>query len=163
MTDHDSCDHSCGRRDFLREGVSLLAVATLFAPTAQAMPVRFLAALSRRENLVTYPMPTTDGVTIDREQSVIIARVENQIFAFSLTCPHQRTALRWQAGPSEFQCPKHKSRYRPDGTFIAGRATRAMDRFAITREADSVTIDLDRLFRVDDQPSEWASAVVRVS
>jgi len=162
MSDHESCDNRCDRRAFLSEGATLLAVATLFAPAAQAMPVRFLAALGRRASFVSYALPATDGVTIDREQNVMLARVTGQVFAFSMTCPHQRTALRWQEGPSEFQCPKHKSRYRPDGSFIAGRATRAMDRFAISRDGETIIVDVDRLFRVDDQPTEWAAAVVRV-
>lgn len=162
MSDHESCDGGCGRRDFIRGGVSLLALATLLAPSAKAMSVRFVSSLARRGTSITYPLPATDGVTIDRDQDVILARAGSEVFAFSLTCPHQNTALRWQAKAGEFQCPKHKSRYRPDGVFIAGRATRAMDRFAIQKEGENVVVDVDRLFRADDQPAEWSAAVVKV-
>jgi Rieske Fe-S protein len=160
MTTHDDCGGGCGRRDFISGGVTLLALATLFAPTAGAMPVRFASALLRRGTAITYPVPATDGVTIDRDEGVIIARAGQQVFAFSLTCPHQNTALRWQAKANEFQCPKHKSRYRPDGVFIAGRATRAMDRFAISRDGANLVVDVDRLYEADKQPTEWSAAVV---
>lgn len=160
MTDYDDCTGGCGRREFIGGGVTLLALATLFAPTASAMPVRFASALMRRGAALTYPIPATDGVTIDRAEGVIVARVAQQAFAFSLTCPHQNTALRWQEKAGEFQCPKHKSRYRPDGVFIAGRATRAMDRFAITRDGANLVVDVDRLYEADKQQAEWSAAVV---
>lgn len=54
--------------------------------------------------------------------------------------PAPRTALRWTDAKHEFQCPKHKSRYQPDGTFIAGRATRNMDRFSITHTGTEVIV-----------------------
>lgn len=160
MTSDDDCMGGCGRREFVSRGVTLLALATLFAPTAGALPVRFASALRRRGTALTYPIPAGDGVTIDRAEGVIIARVGTQAFAFSLTCPHQNTALRWQEKAQEFQCPKHKSRYRPDGVFIAGRATRAMDRFAISRDGGNLVVDVDRLYEADTQPAEWAAAVV---
>ena len=57
-------------------------------------------------------------------------RFQGVVYAFNLSCPHQNTALKWQPDDQRFQCPKHKSRYQPDGTFISGRATRGMDRLA---------------------------------
>jgi Rieske Fe-S protein len=99
---------------------------------------------------------------IDKAEGVIIARSAGRVLALSLTCPHQNTALRWQQKAGEFQCTKHKSRYKPDGIFIAGRATRAMDRFAITREGASVVVDAARLFRADEQTAEWTAAVLSV-
>jgi hypothetical protein len=37
-----------------------------------------------------------------------------------------------------------------------------MDRYAIARDGGSVTVDVARLFRADDQPSDWSAAVVTV-
>jgi hypothetical protein len=37
-----------------------------------------------------------------------------------------------------------------------------MDRFAIAREATGVRVNLDRLYRQDENPAEWAAAVVKV-
>jgi Rieske Fe-S protein len=162
MSEHESCKSCCGRRAFIRESAGILAITALLTPKAHAVPIRAMAALARRGTHVTYPVPATDGVTIDRDEDVILARTGGQIIAFSLSCPHQTTALRWQAKAGEFQCPKHKSRYKPDGVFIAGRATRAMDRFAIQREGDTVVVDVDRLFRADDEPADWSAAVVKL-
>lgn len=64
---------------------------------------------------------------------------------------------------TQFQCPKHKSRYRPDGTFIEGRATRGLDRFAIKLEGSQQLVNLDALYREDKNAAEWAAAFVPLS
>jgi Rieske Fe-S protein len=107
-----------------------------------------------------YPLPTADGVTIDREEQVILVRYQQHVYAFNLACPHENTALRWRAQDGRFQCPRHESRYRPDGAFVEGRATRNMDRFPVRREGDSLLVDLNRLLRSDQQAQEWAAASV---
>jgi len=99
-------------------------------------------------------------VTIDKDESVIIARVGGRAYAFSLACPHQNTAIRWESEDHRFQCPKHKSRYRPDGTFIEGRATRGLDRFALRREGDQLFVNLDALYREDTDAVPWSTAFV---
>ena len=108
----------------------------------------------------TYPVPPADGVQIDRDNQVILVRWQGAIYAFNLSCPHQNTALRWQEDEHRFQCPKHKSRYEPDGTFISGRATRSMDRLAIRRDGDAVVVDLDRMFKQDENAAGWEGAVI---
>jgi Rieske Fe-S protein len=110
----------------------------------------------------SYPLPAADGVTIDRDTQVILVRFQQKVYAFNLACPHESTALRWKARDGYFQCPRHESRYQSDGTFISGRATRNMDRFAIRRAGDSLVIDLNRLFRSDQQAQEWSAAAVSV-
>ena len=151
-----------GRREFLREaGLAAAALAALGA-TAGAMPVSVMHALSATDEQATYPLPATDGVYIDKKQEVIVARVGNQVFAFELACPHQNTALRWNDRDHEFQCPKHHSRYKPDGTFITGRATRNMDRFAVTKQGNSLVVDLDKLFEQDKDAAGWKAAAVTV-
>jgi Rieske Fe-S protein len=160
MSSIDSCSGACGRRDFLQKSAALVALTAFFGREASAMPVHVVSALARRGATVSYPIPTADGVTIDRDQDVILARSGNKVIAFSLICPHQNTALRWQEKAGEFQCPKHKSRYRTDGTFIAGRSTRAMDRFAISKDATSIVVDVDTVFEADKQSAEWNAAVV---
>jgi hypothetical protein len=44
--------------------------------------------------------------------------------------------------------------------FTDGRATRNMDRLAIRRQGTQVIVGLDRLFKSDQSPAEWAAAVV---
>lgn len=154
------------RRDFVREAVavSLGAIGALagLADPLPAMPVTFVSGSGARAARA-YPIPAADGVAIDREESVIIARSGQRVFAFSLACPHQNTALRWEAKNNRFQCPKHKSRYQPDGVFIEGRATRGLDRFAVQRDAAQVLVDLDALYRQDKHPAEWAAAFIDLS
>jgi Rieske Fe-S protein len=127
------------------------------------MPTRFISAATRHRKDVTYPMPSADGVQIDKENEVILARWGNQVFAFVLACPHQNTALRWEADAKRFQCPKHKSKYRPDGTFIEGRATRSMDRYAVKLTGASVVVDVDTVYQEDMDKSTWLQAVVTLS
>ena len=117
-------------------------------------------AVSRGDQTVRYAMPTADGVTIDRKEQVILVRHAGHVYAFALACPHQNTALRWVDKEQMFQCPRHKSRYQPDGTFISGRATRSMDRFAVRIVDAQVEVVLDRVFRQDEDPSGWAAAVI---
>jgi nitrite reductase/ring-hydroxylating ferredoxin subunit len=151
------------RREFLRDGLArtLLALGALsaFSNRASALPVAFIRGIGARADK-EYALPATDGVFIDRDESVIVARVENRAFAFSLACPHQNTAIRWEAADHRFQCPKHKSRYRPDGVFIEGRATRGLDRFALRRDGDKLMVNLDALYREDKNPAEWSTAFV---
>lgn len=154
------------RRAFLREAAALAAGALLAigaAPErAHALGWTFGRALAARGNELTYPMPTTDGATIDKENAVIVARFHGKAYALSLTCPHQNTALRWLPDEGRFQCPKHKSKYQPDGVFMSGRATRSMDRFAVKRSGETLLVDLDTLYREDKQKTDWEAASIAV-
>lgn len=166
----DACSSCPGstsltRRDFLRDGfaAAFTALATLgFVGRAEAMPIRWIESLSAQGDTRSYSIPGSDGAEIDHSNEVILVRWQNSVYAFNLSCPHQHTALRWQESAQQFQCPKHHSRYRPDGTFIAGRATRGMDRFAVARQGDQLAVDVGRLFKQDDDPAGWNSAVLHL-
>jgi nitrite reductase/ring-hydroxylating ferredoxin subunit len=154
----------CERREFLRDAV-LWTVGALTAlgigpARAAALPVRFARAARLGDDEISYPLPDADGATIDRDNQVILVRFEGKAYAFALSCPHQNTALRWHPEDGQFQCPKHHSRYRPDGVFISGRATRSMDRFALRRDGQKVVVDLDKLYRQDRDATDWAAAVI---
>src|SRR5207244_12489576 len=112
---------------------SVVATLGLSPAEARAVSVRFGGALWSRDEEHAYPIPAGDGATIDKENQIILVRFTEKVYAFNLSCPHQNTALHWLAEEGRFQCPKHKSRYQPDGVFIFGRATRKMDRFAVRR------------------------------
>jgi Rieske Fe-S protein len=168
---HDSgctgCPIDPERRELLRATAAALAsigLLSLLPGVAGASPLRSVRALDAapqdRRDEKRYPMPATDGVSIDKDNSVIVARAEGKVYAFSLACPHQNTALRWNAGDRQFQCPKHKSRYRDDGTFIEGRATRNMDRLAVRRDGAILVVDIDSLYQQDEHPKEWEAAYV---
>ena len=93
---------------------------------------------------------------------MIIFRLQGKAYAFNLSCPHQNTALRWHPEDGQFQCPKHHSRYTPAGVFISGRATRSMDRFAVRRDGTTMAVDLDRLFRQDEDAADWEAAFLTI-
>jgi Rieske Fe-S protein len=153
------------RRRFLRDVATavagIMAALALSPREANALPLALTSALSSQGDEVTYPMPSADGATIDRDNEVILVRWKGAVYAFALSCPHQKTALRWLDAPdTRFQCPKHKSKYQPDGTFISGKATRNMDRYAIRKDRKNVVVNLAQLFRNDKQPAAWGAAMV---
>jgi nitrite reductase/ring-hydroxylating ferredoxin subunit len=152
------------RREFLGQ-ISAAALAALVgvelsASDASALPLTTISGTQSNANERTYPIPAADGASIDREGEVILVRFHQQALAFNLACPHENTALRWRQEDGRFQCPRHGSKYQPDGTFISGRATRNMDRFAIRRAGDSLVVELNQLYRSDQQKAEWTAAVV---
>jgi Rieske Fe-S protein len=154
------------RRAFVRDAVigvvAVLAALGIGPHDAMALPVRMASALSARGDERTYPLPGADGAMIDKEESVIVVRWQGMVYVFSLACPHQNTALKWNQQDAQFQCPKHHSKYRPDGSFIEGRATRGMDRFAIRRDGDKIVVDLDKLYQQDKDSAEWKAALIQV-
>ena len=154
------------RREFLRDTLSRVLAAmgalTVLSEQAAGLSITYVSGVGDRAEKA-YPLPTTDGVSIDKDESVIIARFGDRAYAFSLACPHQNTAIRWDASNTRFQCPKHKSRYRPDGTFIEGRATRGLDRFALRQEGSQLLVNLELLYREDKNAAQWAAAFVSLS
>ncbi|MFN8665580.1 MAG: Rieske (2Fe-2S) protein [Gemmatimonadaceae bacterium] len=165
-------DHACGgcelrtsRRSFLggvAAALALFAVEGILPRDAQALPAREVTGERTAPQETAYAIPAADGVAIDKKEGVIIARYAGSVYAFALTCPHQNTALRWNDGAHEFQCPRHKSKYRPDGVFISGRATRAMDRFAVRKDGERLVVNLDKLYEQDADAAGWGSAKVAV-
>jgi Rieske Fe-S protein len=143
-----------GRREFLRE--TLLAVLGAYV----TLGVSFGTARSSSGEEHTYPLPAADGAMIDKENQIILVRYEQKVYAFNLSCPHQNTALRWYPEDGQFQCPKHHSRYRPDGVFISGRATRSMDRLGLHRDGANVIVDAAKFYRQDKNAAEWTAAFI---
>lgn len=167
MTDSTNDSDSCGgctigRRAFLREGALVAAALAGLSATAEALPVHWIGAIAERRQEVSYPLPAADGVSIDKDKEVILARSGRSVFAFMLACPHQNTALKWNAGDKRFQCPRHKSLYAADGTFMEGRATRSMDRFAVRRDGNNVVVNLDKVFEEDQDAAGWKAAFLAV-
>lgn len=160
----------CGEATSRRRALGQMSAAVLAAmagvalrpETAAAVPVVEGGGTQTGPDEHSYPLPAADGVTIDRDTQVILVRFQEKGYAFNLACPHENTALRWKPRDGCFQCPRHESQYKPDGTFISGRATRNMDRFAVKRAGDSLVVDLNRLFRSDQQAQDWSAAAVAV-
>jgi len=149
------------RRGFLQCSVCAVTAAALglSADDATALPVSFAEGVPAGQDH-QYPWPAADGVTIDRKEQVIIVRYRGQVFAFNLSCPHENTALKWLQKDMRFQCPKHESKYQPNGTFMSGRATRNMDRLSIRRDGASLFVDLSHIIKSDTDAAAWAAAAL---
>jgi len=162
---HESCGGECdaSRRSFLQQAITGAAIVTaaVFAD-GTSLPIGAIEALAAQADERKYPIPAGDGVNIDRDNQVILVRYQGAMYAFNLSCPHENAALRWREGDGRFQCPRHQSKYKPDGVFISGRATRNMDRLGIRRDGEAVTVDLSRMFRSDTDAAGWAASVVKL-
>lgn len=166
----ETASHSCARRldrrAFLRD--TALAVAAALATTALAPGEAFAETVSAMTPLAavgrsrTYPIPAADGVQVDLADSVVLARWQGVLYAFSLECPHRGASLRWNAGEQRFFCPKHKARFTPNGAHASGRQTRALDRFALKRSAGNVVIALDQVLEEQAHAAAWAAAPLKV-
>ncbi|MDR0787150.1 MAG: Rieske 2Fe-2S domain-containing protein [Gemmatimonadota bacterium] len=146
-------------------GLGLALAATgLSDEKLLAQPFAAISGLRNLANTITYPVPTADGVQIDKANDVILVRWGGMVRAFNLSCTHRNTALKWDDRTEQFYCTKHRSRFTTAGEFIprSGRATRAMDRFAITREGATVRVDLNALYQADRNAAAWNAAGVAV-
>ncbi len=152
---------ACRREFLLCAGAVIGAAAFGFDPEgAGALPVAFGASVAAAGSERRYPIPASDGVSIDRKDQVIVVRYRGQGYAFNLACPHENTALKWLPKDGRFQCPKHESQYQPSGVFTTGRATRNMDRLGIRVEDNMLVVDLNKFYQSDKNPSGWAAATV---
>lgn len=109
-----------------------------------------------------YPIPPATGVEVDRDNEVILVRDGATVMAFALSCPHQRSMLRWRDNKDFFQCTKHHSEYSLAGVYQKGRATRNMDRLGIRLEGTEVVVDPSVSYHSDEDAAGWAAATVQV-
>jgi Rieske Fe-S protein len=166
----DECDGCAlvARRDFLRDATVMAAAALVglgaTPALAAAAPIDFVSPIGGERQEKTYPIPAADGTQIDKGNDAIITRWQDKVYAFALACPHQNTALKWSAKNNQFECPKHHSRFTPDGIYIkdSGRATRGLDRLAIRKDGNTVIVDLDKAFQEDESEAAWRAAFVTV-
>jgi Rieske Fe-S protein len=151
------------RREFLRNAAAFAVAAISLGLPIRSISAKVMSSAVVGRKTLSYPLPAVDGANIDRDNEVILVRYKNEVFAFSLGCPHQNVALRWNETDMRFQCPKHHSQYQPDGEFITGRATRNMDRLAIRRDAaNNIIVDPDTLYQSDEDEAQWKAAVVKL-
>lgn len=166
-TNHDNDCGGCvlgSRREFLGRVSGALAAVAVTEGWAAAMGTGIVETSAEQagQTTLSYPVPAGDGVSIDKKEQIILVRYQQKLYAFPLACPHENTALRWRQGDLRFQCPRHDSKYKPDGTFMAGRATRNMDRYAVSRNGAAVVVDLTKLYQSDTQAAQWAAASAAV-
>ena len=162
---HTCDEHECAvvrpRRFFVRQAfgcAGAIAGTALFGIDLPFLGEAVIAEAQGSER--RYGIPASDGVVIDAATSVMLARFQSKVFALSMVCPHQNAAVRWLPKEQRFRCSKHDSKYQPNGTYTSGRATRNLDRFPIRRDADSVIVDVTRVFKSDQDATAWTNAAV---
>jgi nitrite reductase/ring-hydroxylating ferredoxin subunit len=162
----DACPLVTDRRAFLRAVAIAVAASVaasgVSASAAFAKGVGAIAPIGPNARGPRYALPAADGVSIDTGNEVIVARVQGRVYAFSSRCTHRGAKLVWHADESRVFCPKHKARFRPDGMHDSGRSTRALDRYAVQLEGSALLVDLDTLYRVDQDPTGWERAMATV-
>lgn len=162
------CPIGSSRRAFLRDiglAVGAVLAAGAIGPTlalaesvSEIAPSRSGARAGRTR---TYAVPAVNSISVDAGNDVILARWDTRVYAFSLRCPHRGTRLEWLDDERRVYCPKHKARFRPDGSHESGRRTRDLDRYSISRQGQSsIAVDLSALHRANEEPEAWESAVV---
>jgi len=152
------------RRAFLQLAACFTISAAalgLSATDAEALAVTIAESVQSGSER-RYPMPAGDGVTIDKVSQVIVVRYQTHVYAFNLACPHQNQMLKWLPKESRFQCPKHESKYQPNGTFLNGRATRNMDRLAVRLDGAELVVNVDKMFQSDKDLAGWTAATITV-
>ena len=161
--DCEGCPLIPERREFLRNAAAFAVAAISLGLPIRSVSAKVMSSAIGGRKTLSYPLPAVDGADIDRDNEVILVRYKNEVFAFSLGCPHQNVALRWNETDMRFQCPKHHSQYQPSGEFITGRATRNMDRLSIRRDAaTNIIVDPDTLYQSDEDEAQWKAAVVKL-
>jgi Rieske Fe-S protein len=139
----------------------VLTLAALGLGVDVVLPVSAIAGVAAGKEK-TYPIPSSDGVNIDRGSSVMIVRYASHVYAFSMACPHENAAVKWVAKEHRFFCTKHDSEYTADGIYTTGHATRNLDRFPVRRDGSSVIVSLDRVFHSDANKESWMAAAIDV-
>ncbi len=83
------------------------------------------------------------GVLMVRPQNfpaaILLRRLDdNQLIALSTVCSHAGCEVR--VLPNALQCPCHGSEYDVSGEVVEGPASRALQRFPVTEDQNSITI-----------------------
>jgi len=127
------------RRDFLNEitlgafgvaGLGSVAVTyQFFSPN-----VLFEPSMSfRAGNPDLYP---ANSVTFLQDQLVYIVRMPEGFYAVSAVCTHLGCITAWHPEHDLIECPCHGSKFKEDGTKVAGPAPRPLPHFAISLTPD---------------------------
>lgn len=135
------------RREFLNEvaGVAL-GVAGLgsMVVTYQYLSPNVLfepPTTFRAGNPDLYPL---NSVTFLQDQLVYIVRTDAGFYALSAICTHLGCITQWKPEDNLIECPCHGSKFKSDGTKVAGPAPQPLPHFAITLTADG-ELSVDKL------------------
>ena len=122
------------RRDFLNEVTgAALSIAGL---GSAVVTVKFLSPNVLFEPPTRFRVGTPDdypanSVTYIQDQQVYILRTADGFYAVSAVCTHLGCITQWKPEDNQIECPCHGSKFKRDGTVVAGPAPRTLPHFAI--------------------------------
>jgi len=126
---HEDREESLNRRQFfVRVGLGSLAVAG--AGTA-VFAYEFLSpnVLYEPSPIVNAGKPASyppDSVTLDPATGIFVVRGAEGFYALSAVCTHLGCLTAWKPELGIIACPCHGSKFKPDGSKIAGPAPRPL-------------------------------------
>ncbi len=127
------------RRDFFNEvAIAALGVAGL---GAAVVTYRYLSPNVLFEPPSSFRVGTPDdypvnSVTFILDQQVYIVRVSGGIYAVSAVCTHLGCITQWNTQDNLIECPCHGSKFKRNGTKVAGPAPRPLPHFGIRLTPD---------------------------
>ena len=122
------------RRDFFNEiAGAALGVTGL---GAAVVTVKFLSPNVLFEPPTRFRVGTPDdypanSVTYIQDQQVYILRTADGFYAVSAVCTHLGCITQWKPEDNQIECPCHGSKFKRNGTVVAGPAPRTLPHFAI--------------------------------
>lgn len=125
---------SVTRRDFFNEiAGAALGVAGL---GGAVVTVKFLSPNVLFEPPTRFRVGTPDdypanSVTYIQDQQVYILRSADGFYAVSAVCTHLGCITQWKPEDNQIECPCHGSKFKRNGTVVAGPAPRTLPHFAI--------------------------------
>jgi cytochrome b6-f complex iron-sulfur subunit len=108
--------------------VQLAAAARAFVPNVLYEPLRRF----KLRKPADYPQ----GVTFDPDHRLFVVRQDDDFHVISAVCTHLGCTVQWKLDRKTFDCPCHGSRFRADGTNVAGPAPRPLACFAVAASPD---------------------------
>ncbi len=86
------------------------------------------------------PIDYPQGYTFDPQHRLFVVRQADKFHVISAICTHLGCTVQWRG--SEFDCPCHGSRFRPDGSVISGPAPKPLPWFDVALSPDGM-IEVD--------------------
>lgn len=135
------------RRDFFNEvALGALGIAGL---GAAIVTYRYLSPNVLFEPSTTFRAGAPDdypvnSITLIQNQQVYIVRTPEGFYAVSAVCTHLGCITQWKPDDNLIECPCHGSKFRREGTKVAGPAPRPLPHFSVTLTADGELM-VDRL------------------
>ena len=90
-----------------------------------------------------------------------VTTAEGKHKALYMVCVHLGCLYKWVPANNRFECPCHGSKYTHDGFYIEGPATRSLDTFEVTDEADKVIVHTGK--KIVGAPSSQSPALAPVA